>query len=100
MSTTASRASRLPAQLYVGALVLAASALLSGCRPKPQAPPPPAVTVAPALERDVADWDEFTGHFEAVDAVEVRPRVNGFVQQVAFIEGATVRKGDVLFAID
>src|SRR6185503_9885717 len=46
------------------------------------------------------DWDEFTGHFEAVNAVEVRPRVGGFVQRVAFTEGATVHQGDVLFVID
>jgi RND family efflux transporter MFP subunit len=58
------------------------------------------VTVAPAVQREVADWDEFTGHFEAVDAVEVRPRVSGFLQRVAFTEGAMVRKGDVLFTID
>jgi RND family efflux transporter MFP subunit len=60
----------------------------------------PQVTVAPAIERTVADWDEFTGHFEAVNAVEVRPRVGGFIQRVAFTEGATVHQGDVLFVID
>jgi RND family efflux transporter MFP subunit len=60
----------------------------------------PQVTVAPAVERVVADWDEFTGHFEAVNSVEVRPRVGGFVQRVAFTEGATVHQGDVLFLID
>ena len=42
----------------------------------------PEVTVAPAIDRDVADWDEFTGHFEAVKAVDVRPRVSGFIQRV------------------
>jgi membrane fusion protein, multidrug efflux system len=60
----------------------------------------PEVTVAPAIGRTVTDWDEFTGHFEAVDAVEVRPRVSGFVQRVAFAEGARVKRGDVLFVID
>lgn len=58
------------------------------------------VTVAPAIERVVADWDEFTGHFEAVNSVEVRPRVGGFVERVGFVEGAMVRQGDVLFVID
>jgi RND family efflux transporter MFP subunit len=62
--------------------------------------PPPQVTVAPAVEKVVADWDEFTGHFEAVNSVEVRPRVGGFIQRVAFTEGATVHQGDVLFVID
>src|SRR5947207_15323877 len=60
----------------------------------------PQVTVAAAIERTVADWDEFTGHFEAVNSVEVRPRVGGFVQRVAFTEGASVHQGDVLFVID
>jgi RND family efflux transporter MFP subunit len=58
------------------------------------------VTVAPAIQRVVGDWDEFTGHFEAVNSVEVRPRVGGFVQRVGFVEGATVHQGDVLFVID
>jgi RND family efflux transporter MFP subunit len=73
---------------------------LAACRQAPPPQSPPAVTVSPAIEREVADWDEFTGHFEAVDAVEVRPRVSGFLQRVAFAEGATVRQGDVLFTID
>lgn len=60
----------------------------------------PQVTVAPAIERVVSDWDEFTGHFEAVNAVEVRPRVGGFLQRVGFVEGSTVHQGDVLFVID
>jgi RND family efflux transporter MFP subunit len=60
----------------------------------------PQVTVAPAIERTVTDWDEFTGHFEAINSVEVRPRVGGFIQRVAFVEGATVHQGDVLFVID
>jgi RND family efflux transporter MFP subunit len=73
---------------------------LAACRQAPPAQSPPAVTIAPAVHREVADWDEFSGHFEAVDAVEVRPRVSGFLQRVAFAEGASVRKGDVLFTID
>jgi multidrug efflux system membrane fusion protein len=60
----------------------------------------PQVTVAPAVERVVAGWDEFTGHFEAVNSVEVRPRVGGFLQRVGFVEGAMVHQGDVLFVID
>jgi RND family efflux transporter MFP subunit len=75
--------------------------LTASCK---QAPPPaafrPEVTVAPVVVRDVADEDEFTGHFESVNAVEIRPRVAGFVQRVAFREGATVQKGDALFVID
>ena len=63
-------------------------------------PPPPAVTVATVPARDINEWDEFTGRLEAVDAVEIRPRVSGFVRRVAFAEGKEVRKGDVLFEID
>src|SRR5438093_495232 len=100
MSTTAFRASRSRPEVYGGFLLLAASLLLAACQQKPQTPPPPQVTVAPVIERQIADWDEFTGHFEAVNAVDVRPRVSGFVQRVGFVEGAFVRQGDVLFAID
>lgn len=79
------------------ALILSLAAACS--KPAPVMPPVQ-VTVAPAIGRAVADWDEFTGHFESVDAVEVRPRVSGFVQRVAFAEGATVHRGDLLFVID
>ena len=80
--------------LIFGSLVFAACS-----KPVPQQPPAQ-VTVAPAVAKQVADWDEFTGHFESVDAVEIRPRVSGFVQRVAFTEGAIVRRGDPLFYID
>ena len=63
-------------------------------------PPPPQVSVANVIERDVTEWDEFTGRLQAVDSVEVRPRVSGYVSAVHFTEGAMVRKGDVLFQID
>ena len=62
--------------------------------------PPPQVTVAPVIERDVTEWDEFTGRLQAVDSVEVRPRVSGYVAAVRFSEGNMVRKGDLLFQID
>ena len=66
-----------------------------------QGPPPPAqVTVATVVERNVTEWDEFTGRLQAVDSVEVRPRVSGYVSAVRFSEGAMVRKGDLLFQID
>ena len=82
-----------------GALSLVA--LAAGCADQPPAaPPPPAVTVAPVTEREITDWDEFTGHIEAVDAVEIRPRVSGYIRRVAFAEGSEVRKGQVLFEID
>ncbi|HZI40257.1 MAG TPA: efflux RND transporter periplasmic adaptor subunit, partial [Gemmatimonadaceae bacterium] len=86
--------------VYAAVVSVGIGVLLTGCREAQPAPPPPQVTVAPAITREVADEDEFTGHFEAVNAVEVRPRVAGFVQRVSFVEGALVHQGDVLFTID
>src|SRR5215831_6881070 len=100
MNTTPFRTSRSSGQIYSAPLILALALAASACRETPQVPPPPQVTVAPAVQRDVQDWSEFTGHFEAVGSVEVRPRVSGFVERVAFVEGATVNQGDVLFTID
>lgn len=61
---------------------------------------PPQVTVAEALLRPVSDSAEFTGRLQAVDTVQVRPRVGGYVDAVEFKEGSLVHKGDVLFRID
>ncbi|PLP86040.1 efflux transporter periplasmic adaptor subunit [Pseudomonas sp. FFUP_PS_473] len=84
---------------------LAALALLvmSACGRTPeavQAPSAPTVSVAKVLEQPVNEWDEFTGRLEAPETVEVRPRVSGQIDQVAFTEGAQVKKGDLLFQID
>ncbi len=77
---------------------------LSGCGDKPPqqaaAPPPPPVTVAQPVKRTVTDWDEFTGRFEAVEEVQVRARVGGFVNSVEFRDGDIVRAGDLLYVID
>jgi multidrug efflux system membrane fusion protein len=84
-----------------GLLVIAWALAAAGCRSDPPPPPPrPAVTVATVPERDVKEWDEFTGRLQAVDAVEIRPRVSGYIKRVAFAEGKEVRKGEVLFEID
>jgi multidrug efflux system membrane fusion protein len=84
-------------------LPMAAVLVLAGCAQtsaQQAAPPPPQVTVASVIERDVTEWDEFTGRLQAVDSVEVRPRVSGLVSAVRFEEGAIVRRGDLLFQID
>ena len=89
--------------LAVPGALLAALVALSGCRSDAQtAPqtPAPQVSVANALARDVTEWDEFTGRLEAVESVEVRPRVTGYIESVNFAEGSTVNKGDLLFVID
>ena len=81
--------------------VLLVGVLTLGRSSKPPAPPPlQAVTVAEVPEREVTEWDEFTGRLEAVDQVEIRPRVSGYIRRVAFAEGREVRKGEVLFEID
>jgi RND family efflux transporter MFP subunit len=63
-------------------------------------PPPPEVTVAEVRAEELAEWDEYQGVFQAVDRVDLRPRVSGYLIRVAFTEGKEVRKGDVLFEID
>jgi multidrug efflux system membrane fusion protein len=78
-------------------------ALLQACaRPsaQPAEPPPPKVTTAEVLSRQVTEWDEFTGRLEAVNTVAVRPRVSGYVSSVRFREGAIVKRGDLLLQID
>jgi RND family efflux transporter MFP subunit len=81
---------------------LALIALLAACEKAPPRPPPaiPTVAVAAALQRTVGDWNELTGQFSAVQNVDVRPQVAGYVIRVAFHEGADVRAGDTLFVID
>src|SRR5207247_5082264 len=75
---------------------------LAGCgrSAAQQRPPAPTVTVAPVEEREIVEWNEFTGRTEPVESVEVRPRVSGYIQEVRFQSGQLVRKGDVLFMID
>jgi membrane fusion protein, multidrug efflux system len=77
--------------------------LLAGCDSKPvagQAPPPPAVTVARPLQKTITEWDEYTGRFTALESVEVRARVSGFIDSIHFNEGQMVKQGDLLFVID
>src|ERR1700710_2958083 len=84
-------------------LIVLLAVSLSGCgdNPPPQAAAgPPPVTVAQPTKRTVTDWDEFTGRFEAVEEVQVRARVGGFVTNVLFRDGAFVNSGDLLYIID
>ena len=85
----------------VGGVVLfgpRSSGIVGG--PPPGAMPPPAVTVAHPLERDVIEWAEYTGQFEAVEYVELRARVSGYLTEIHFKDGQTIAKGDLLFVID
>jgi RND family efflux transporter MFP subunit len=82
-----------------GALLTAA--LLAGCAAKTAPPPPaPTVTVATPLRLSVIDWDDYVGQFVAMDSVDVRPRVTGYLVSVAFRDGDYVAKGQRLFTID
>jgi RND family efflux transporter MFP subunit len=85
-----------------GAALLAALSLLSGCGQGPQAPAfaPPAVTVANPVKRTVTDQDEYVGRFVAVDSVEIRARVSGYLDRIHFTDGQMVKQGDLLFTID
>jgi multidrug efflux system membrane fusion protein len=80
--------------VLVAVLVMCATPLMA------QAPPAPNVTVAPPIAKRITTWDEYSGRFEAVETVEVRPRVSGFVDKVHFKDGQIVKAGDPLFTID
>src|SRR6202521_4923959 len=88
----------------LGPAIVLLAATLSGCDGKPAAPQAaaaaPPVTVAQPTKRIVTDWDEFTGRFEAVEEVQVRARVGGFVTSVEFRDGTFVNAGDLLYVID
>jgi len=73
----------------------------SGCRKAsaPQQGPLP-VNVITAIEKEVNEWDEFTGRLEAVESVDIRPRVSGYITEIHFEAGAIVKKGDLLYVID
>ena len=92
----------MAAGLPVGrALYLVFFALLSGCGGQSPPPfPPPEVSIATVRPRLVADWDDYTGRVQAVDTVEIRPRVAGYLSGVHFVEGALVEKGALLFTVD
>ncbi|TWT05949.1 efflux RND transporter periplasmic adaptor subunit [Reyranella sp. CPCC 100927] len=83
-----------------GALGLLLGAMLPGSAGAQAPQTPPAVTVAVPLQREVVEYDEFTGQFAAVEQVELRSRVSGYLQSHHFEEGQIVKKGDLLFVID
>jgi RND family efflux transporter MFP subunit len=94
------------------AACIAAALLIGGCSPSGEGKggagpdgkggPPPAmpVSVAQVVEKTISDWDEFVGRVEAIERVELRPRVSGYLQRVAFTQGSEVGQGTVMFEID
>lgn len=87
----------------LGVLLALSVAVIAGCSGQAAEngmPPPPAVSVAPVLVKQISQWDDFSGRVEAVESVDLRPRVSGYIDRVNYEEGQEVRKGDVLFTID
>jgi RND family efflux transporter MFP subunit len=79
----------------------AALAALAACgNAPPKTPPPPLVSVGYPIQRNVVDWDDYVGRFEAIQDVEVRPRVSGQIVRIGFRDGLKVAKGQFLFEID
>jgi RND family efflux transporter MFP subunit len=93
-------------RLHLGiasALVAGLCLALAGCARAPSEAPaaaPPPITVSYPVEREVTDYADFTARTAAVDSVELRARVSGYLDKVHFKEGALVKKGDLLFQID
>ncbi len=83
-------------------VAVAVCILSAGCKQSTQttAPPPPPVTVATPIHKEIVEWDEYTGRTEAVESVDVRPRVSGYIDQINFKDGQLVKPGDVLLVID
>jgi RND family efflux transporter MFP subunit len=93
----------MPSRLSARVLPLSLLAgLLAACgqQAAPPTPPPPAVTVAKPLQQEVIDYDEYVGRFLAVNSVEVRARVSGYLDKVHFQDGQMVKEGEPLFSID
>ncbi|MGZ5849569.1 MAG: efflux RND transporter periplasmic adaptor subunit, partial [Methyloceanibacter sp.] len=96
-----------PRRVLLLVVVAAAAALLyhywgfwKGEQAAATAPPPPPVTASKPLIKDMQEWSDFTGQFEAREAVEVRPRVSGYLESINFVDGQLVKKGDLLFVIE
>ena len=92
-----------PPMAMRGLAAVALLAGLAGCGEGPRqeaARPAPTVTVAKPVQRGIVDQDEYVGRFAAVDAVELRARVSGYLEQVHFKDGQLVKQGDLLFTVD
>src|SRR5467141_3276723 len=92
----------LRAGLSAIAMVVMATTMTACSNSQAEAPPspPPEVDVAQVVTKSVHQWDEFTGRIAAIGAVDIRPRVSGYIDRIAFKEGDMVKAGDLLFVID
>lgn len=83
------------------AIVATALLLLAACGGNGQQQfPPPDVSVAAVVQKSVTEWDDYSGHIEAIESAEIRPRVSGHLRRVHYREGGLVQKGQILFTID
>ncbi len=102
--TSNSSPQRFTRRLAMAGVSILAAAVLTACSgshaEEAGMPPPPSVSAAPVLVKQVSQWDDFSGRVEAVESVELRPRVSGYIDKVNYVEGQEVKKGDVLFTID
>ena len=102
--TSNSSPHRFTRRLAMAGVSILAAAVLTACSgshaEEAGMPPPPSVSAAPVLVKQVSQWDDFSGRVEAVESVELRPRVSGYIDKVNYVEGQEVKKGDVLFTID
>ncbi len=89
----------ITALFFVSAIAMAGCNQQSATTANVQQQPPP-VSVAAPLKKHITEWDEFTGRFEAVETVDARARVSGFLDSIHFKDGQIVEKGDLLFVID
>src|SRR5438477_11057064 len=87
--------------LLISVGILSIFLTAGGCKKTaaPQQAPLP-VNVVSVIEKEVNEWDEFTGRLEAVESVEIRPRVSGYITEIHFNAGAIIKKGDLLYVID
>src|SRR5690348_2327184 len=90
----------LAAAAVVAALTVSGCARDAAAQHAAAPPPAPQVTVARVISRTVTDSETFSGRFSAVDHVDVRPRVSGYISSINFVDGTVVHKGQVLFVID
>ena len=99
---TQARIARMVGGVLLLSIVLGGDRLIAdgGAVAQNVAPAPPPVTVSAPLQRDIVEWDELTGQFAAVDFVEIRARVSGYLTEIHFTDGDIVKKGDLLFVID
>ncbi|MGH6770277.1 MAG: efflux RND transporter periplasmic adaptor subunit [Xanthobacteraceae bacterium] len=93
-----------PTRAAILTILLGFGVVLAACgenqQGAPAAPPPPKVTVQKPVQRGVVDYDEYVGRFVAVNFVEIRARVSGYLEQIHFTDGQTVKEGELLFTID